>query len=313
MKETGSSKNSPIDINRIKDMLNISLENWSYLGTTASAICTLVLVAFAVYQLIALKKQVILSGEAVEAAKISADAAQEAVRETARVRIDEQAPRVIALSEPVQWPPRISRDRRHMPQANDLRMFDVMSLHGSSEAGADDFIFPEQAQWFMWFNSRGVLINEGQSTARVRLEGEGRFIGGRSELLPDVEIACPPVVGQVGASYIGREHMLRPGEVALFEWAYGHCLQEWAQVHETGQPPICEFYIHSFDSTEHGIHDTIKISLQARPLEPVPGRASHWRLRQNPTPALIVFPTIRTYWSEDHRNHPRQEEAPDGI
>src|SRR3569833_681063 len=84
-------------------MLGLSLEKWSYLGTAASAACTLVLVAFAVYQLWGMRKQITLNTKAVEAATQAADAAQDAARETARVRIDEQAPRVIALSEPAQW------------------------------------------------------------------------------------------------------------------------------------------------------------------------------------------------------------------
>jgi hypothetical protein len=279
-------------------VFGLSLEKWSYLGTTASAACTLVLVAFAVYQLWGMRKQIILNTHAVEAATRAADAAQEAARETARVRIDEQAPRVIALSEPAQWPPRIAKDRRHMPQANDTRMFDAMSLHGSSEAGAEEFIFPEHEEWFMWFAVRGVLINEGRSTARVRLDGEGRFAAGKTDLLPDTEIAEPPVVGHEGTTYLRREHVLRPGEVALFEWAYGHCLKEWAEVHETGEPPVCEVHVQVFDSTEHGIHDTIRISLGARPLEPVPGRGGHWRLRQVPKPNVVVFPTRREYRSE---------------
>jgi hypothetical protein len=279
-------------------MFGLSLEKWSYLGTTASAVCTLVLVAFAVYQLWALGRQLILNTKAVEASTRAADAAQEAVRETARVRIDEQAPRVIALSEPAQWPPRIAKNRQHMPQANDLRMFDAMSLHGSSEAGTDEFVFPENAQWFLWFTVRGVLINEGRSTARVRLDGEGRFVTGKTDLLPDSEIAEPPVVGHEGATYINREHVLRPGEAALFEWAYGHCLEEWAEAHETEQPPVCEVHVQVFDSTEHGIHDTIRIGIGTRPLEPVPGRASHWRLRQEPRPNVVVLPTKRVYRSE---------------
>src|SRR3569833_1606135 len=103
-------------------MLGLSLVLWFFLGFAASAACTLVLVAFAVYQLWGMRKQITLNTKAVEAATQAADAAQDAARETARVRIAEQAPRVIALSEPAQWPPRIAKDRRQKQQANDLRM-----------------------------------------------------------------------------------------------------------------------------------------------------------------------------------------------
>lgn len=281
-------------------MLGLNLAQWSYMATTISAITAVVFVAFGVYQLFKLRRQVILSVVSVDAAKRAADAAQEAARETARVRIDEQAPRVLAVMESPQWPPRVSRNLTHMPYANEPRMFDSQTLHGAAQAGADAYIFPEQDQWFLWFITRGVLINEGRSTARVRLDGEARFIEGESALVPDEKISCPPTVGTFhGPSYIAREHLLRPGEKALFEWAIGHQLKEWADRHEQETPPDCSLTVVVFDSTEHGVLDRIKVELGARPLEPVYTRQGHWRLTDESGTGVTVWPTKRKYRSEN--------------
>jgi hypothetical protein len=280
-------------------MFGLTLEQWSYAGTVISAVAAALLMAFGVYQLVKLRRQVILGKESVEAALRAADAAQDAVRETARVRIDDQAPRVIALAEPPQWPPHVDRTRTHMPFANEPRMLDAATFHGSAEAGKEEFNFPEQEQWFMWFITRGILINEGKTTARVRLDGEARFIEGESSLLPGQKVPCPPSIGSFhGPEYIAREHVLRPGEVALFEWAAGHQLKAWAEKHDQSQPPACVLTVTVFDSTEHGVIDRIKIELGARPLEPVPRRQGHWRLSGHPATGVTVWPTSREYRNE---------------
>lgn len=280
-------------------MFGLTLEKWSYLATAISAFTAVIFVAFGAYQLFKLRKQVILTGDSVDAAKRAANAAQEAARETARVRIDEQAPRVIALMESPQWPPRVSSGRANMPYANELRLLDPQSVQSAVTTGAEEYIFPGQEQWLLWFIDRGVLINEGDSTARVRLDGEARFVDGESPLVPDEKIPYPPPVGAFhGPDYISREHLLRPGKVALFEWAYGHQLKEWADKRDQGTPPICTLTIAVFDSTEYGVVDHIKVELGARPLEPVAGKQAHWRLVSNPRAGVTVWPTTREYRSE---------------
>lgn len=276
--------------------LGWTLQQWSYVAPIVSAITAVVFVAFGVYQLAKLRKQVILSASAVTAAEDAADAAKAAALETARTRIDEQAPRVTALSELPQWPPRVSRSWERMPYANQTRLLDLLQ---SQEAGGEEFIFPETERMFMLFVTRGVLINEGRGTARVRLDGEGRFIEGESPLIPGRKIPCPPDVGAYrGPEYLSREHLLRPGEVALFEWAYGHPLKEWAEKHDQGKPPECSCTIVVFDSTEYGVLDHIKIELGARPLKPVQARHGHWRLTAESNAYVTVWPTQRDYRSE---------------
>ncbi len=280
-------------------MFGLTLAQWAYLATAISALTAVIFVIFGVYQLIKLRTQVILTSDSVDAAKRAADAAQEAARETARVRIDEQAPRVLVVMEHAQWPPRISRNRTRMPQANEVRMFDTQSLHGAAEAGTYDFIFPEQEQWLLWFIIHGVLINEGHSTARVRLDGEAHFIEGESTLVPGVKIPCPPIVGSPqGAGYIAREHLLRPGEAALFEWAEGYQLKDWAARHDEPDLPHNNLQVTVFDSTEYGVLDRIRVELGGRPLEPVPSRQGHWQITSDRHVSVNVWPTQREYRSE---------------
>jgi hypothetical protein len=287
-------------------LFGLTLEKWAYLATAISALTAVIFVAFGVYQLIKLRAQVILTSDSVEAAKRAADAAQEAARETGRVRIDEQAPRVLTVMEHAQWPPRISRSLTHMPNANEPRMFDSQTLHGAPAAGGDDFIFPEAEQRLLWFILRGVLINEGHSTARVRLDGEARFIEGESTLVPDRKILCPPIVGSPqGVAYIGREHLLRPGEIALFEWAEGYQLKEWAARHDQADIPHNNLQVTVFDSTEYGVLDRTKVELSGRPLEPVPNRQGHWQITSERHVSVNVWPAQREYRSENHfRQHP---------
>ncbi len=114
-----------------------------------------------------------------------------------------------------------------------------------------------------------------------------------------------PSVGAFhGPSYIAREHLLRPGEKALFEWADGHQLKEWADKHDQGTPPDCSLTVVVFDSTEHGVLDRIKVELGARPLEPVHTRQGHWRLADERRTGVTVWPTQREYRSE---NQPEQQ------
>jgi hypothetical protein len=216
------------------------------------------------------------------------------------VRIDEQAPYVLALMESPHWPPRVSRELAAMRQAGQQRLLDPAILQSTPEAGSGDYIFPESEQWLMWFVTRGLLIKEGRGTARVRLDGEARFVDDESELGPGEKLLCPPVVGTFhGPSYISHEHLLRPGQKALFEWAAGHQLKAWADKHDHGTPPACSLIVVVFDSTENGTIDRIRIELGVRPLEPVPNRPGHWRLTGQNLAGVTVLPTRREYRSEE--------------
>ncbi|MGH7930736.1 MAG: hypothetical protein ACREQV_23440 [Candidatus Binatia bacterium] len=274
------------------------LQNLADFGTFLAALATLALVYFALRNLRELGKQVNVGQDAATAARESAKAADDAVRESARMRADEQAPRVLALMEAPQWPPLVDRSRRGMPGGGEPMLLET--LDQSEVAGSEPYIFDEQSSWFMWFRTKGVLLNEGRGTARVRLNGDARFFAGRSELVGDREIPEPPRVGAPNR----KEYLLRPGDVALFEWAYGHPLSEWADAHKHPLPPnpmgACFFSITVFDWLSSGTVDHIFVVLEARPIEPIPNRQGQWRLTSamDDNVGLTVYPSVRMYQSE---------------
>ncbi|MFE2174418.1 hypothetical protein [Kitasatospora sp. NPDC059462] len=282
----------------------MTLENWADLGTALASIATLLLVGFGGWQLKALAHQLRLGQQSTEAAVRAADAAQATVAESVRARIDALAPRLTVLPEQAPWPPFIDRGRSGMPLGSDRRMLDSMSLHSSEEARGE-FVFPENEHMLMWFRLRAVVTNEGKSTTRVHLKGEGRFIEGQSPLIPGVTIPCPPVVGIPGETYLHREHVLRPGESALFEWAAGLPIGDWAAghaAHGDTQPGSSTMFLTSMDASEFGVIDSVKIVLAGRPVEPVPQRNSHWRLSHPEGIRVTVYPTYRRYRHEAFPN-----------
>ena len=289
---------------------SVSLQNLSSIGTFVAAIANVGLVVFALVQLFLLQRQVKLArdqtkaaAETVTAARESVEASHAAVVESARVRIDERAPRVVALMEAPQWPALVDKTRRGMPYANELRLWDHRSVAQSSEASpAEPFVFDRDKDWFMWFRANGVLVNEGSGTARVRLDGEAHFIEGRSSLIrTDRNILSPPSVGTIDRN----EYLLRPGDVALFEWAYGHTLEEWADAYENPNPPnpngASTLTITIFDYFEHGVVDYIYIETGGRPVIPVPNTRGQWTVPHEQAEVeqgMTVYPTRRTYRSE---------------
>lgn len=265
------------------------------LGTFFAAVATIVLVVLTRRTLKALHEQIAVGQDAATAARQSADAAQDAVQEAVKTRIDDHAPRVVVLFEEPQWPPFIDRTRSRMPGGGELSL--LQSL-GQSEVAGGPYYFDEQASWLLWFRTRGVLVNEGRGTARVRLDGDARFIAGTSTLLgSESEIPVPP---QVGAP-INQEYLLRPGDRALFEWGYGHPLSEWADARENPDPPnphgACFLVVTVFDWLSSGVIDHHYTLLQARPIQPVPGRQGQWQIISETgyDVGLVTFPPQRTY------------------
>ncbi|WP_152603629.1 hypothetical protein [Amycolatopsis rifamycinica] len=289
---------------------SVVLQNLSSIGTFIAAVANVGLVVFALVQLWLLRRQVNLAQdqtkaatEAVEAARDSVDASRSAVVESARIRVDERAPRVVALMEAPRWPALIDETRSMMPGGGELRLWHHRSLAQSAEASpAEPFVFPRDENWFMWFRINGVLVNEGAGTARVRLDGEAHFIEGSSPLIPrESNIPVPPPVGTLDR----QEYLLRSGESALFEWAYGHPLKEWADAYENPNPPnpfsAAFLVVTVFDYFEHGVMDHIYIETGCRPIVPVPNAHGQWTVPQDSAEVaqgLTVYPTRRTYRSE---------------
>ncbi|MDI6521407.1 hypothetical protein QMA61_35070 [Streptomyces coelicoflavus] len=276
----------------------MSLQDAANLGTTLAAVATVVLVWFGLKQLSALKKQVEAGQQSSDAAVSAAEAAHLAVREAARARVDEQVARVIVLCERPQWPPLVNS---LIPADGQARLFDPMVQHASAPVGREDFIFPEHADHLMWFVVHGIVTNEGRSTARIRLTGEGEFIAGESPLLPGEIIPVPPTASEWRSdrSYLNREHVLRPGQTALFRWAASNTVVDWTA--DPAEPaPRASVHLEVFDSAVHGVIDRVRLEVRAWPLQAVPRRSEHWALSDTATDVdVIVFPTQRRYLTEE--------------
>ncbi|MBB4161623.1 hypothetical protein ACFY8W_00015 [Streptomyces sp. NPDC012637] len=202
------------------------------------------------------------------------------------------------LSEEPQWPPLISR---HASRGD--RLFSSGVVHGAEQLGREELIFPESAEHLMWFVVRSVLTNEGASTARVRIMGDGEFIEGDSHLLPGERLSVPPrsAAGSgFGEDYLHRMHILRPGQSALVQWAAPMKVAEWTVNHDLGAPPEASVTIEAFDHAAHGVIDRTRVSVTARVLRPVRGREAHWALTTaEPRDVhVVVWDTEREYRSE---------------
>jgi hypothetical protein len=140
-----------------------------------AGIAALVMVAFGLRQLRLLREQNRSRQRASAAAVEAADAARAAVTETARTRAGTFAPRITVLPEKPQWPPLISR------HASRGRPSVFLGHRARRRAlGCEELSFPESAGHLMWFVVRSVLTNEGASTARVRIMGDGELIEGET-------------------------------------------------------------------------------------------------------------------------------------
>ncbi len=253
--------------------------------------------------------------EGTRAALESAGAARDAVVESARARSDARAPSVVALLEPVRWPPWWDTSRPGMPYGDDLRLLDPLSIQRSAElAGSEEFMFEQDAETFLWFRMRGLLVNEGRTSARVRLDGEARFLeehspfqfvvgGDGAHRLPTEILRLPAQVGTyTPESGLFAEYVLRPNEEAVFEWAAGHTLREWADAYNdptpSGRPNLngrLFFSVTVFDYSASGVTDWIFVEAAGRPIEPVPGRGASWRPSSSGSMAHVAYPNVRHY------------------
>ncbi|NYH50680.1 hypothetical protein HNR06_000269 [Nocardiopsis arvandica] len=267
------------------------------LGTALAAIANLGLVGFAGYQIYGLREQIRVSKEAVETAQAATKAAEQSVEEARRARVDEQAPRVITILEDPEWPPYFDRNRSGMPGADGPRLLSNESRRSSTVLDhTHEFYFPQDRSTFLWFITRGILINEGRTTARVRIEGEGQFIDGESPLYSDLHIEVPPIAGSTTSpSGLHGQRLLQPGKVALFEWAIGMPLKHWTENNYSGPAPRKSSNIRIFDSMEYGTDDTTTITLTGRPIRPIKGRESAWQMNRYKDIQAVAMPTQRTY------------------
>lgn len=297
----------------------MSVENWGLLFTGLSSVATLVLALTALQQGFRIKKQdkilaeqgkrieqqIELGNEQARIAHLQADSARESVeiterlyKESVRSRIDQDAPEIqILMAHPE--PPLIDELRSGMPQHDELRLLDGESFDRATPAFGREFVFEQDRNVFLWFYGRGLLINEGNRSARVRLSGETRYASGVFEPWSDKVIDLPML--EPGVS--DRVAILGPGERALFEWAAGHSLEDWALAHEKGWPPQPQgtiwIDITTFDNRQMGVIDTQWLQFNPDVLTPVAGRAGHWKVTGPINSSTIgALPRVRSYRHE---------------
>lgn len=242
-------------------------------------------------------RQAELAEKQAKSAQGSAETAVQVYRESIRTRVDQDAPRVVASFEPP-YPPLIDAQRRGMPQANELRLLASESLDRADSALGHEFVFDQDRELFLWFHGRGLLVNEGAATARVRLSGEGRFTAGRTPLA-DGEIIELPAMEASSHPFA----ILPPGGRALFEWAGGHTVGKWADASEHSITPSPHgsiwSWIEIFDPREIGVIDTLMVHFRPEVVHRVRGREGHWRVDPSAEFGPVhPLPTRRNYKHE---------------
>lgn len=268
------------------------------IATAISAAGTLALAIVAVVQGRQMSAQLAVSKRQAASGETSAKAALDVNKESVRSRVDQTAPRVVAFYEQPKGP-LVDVNRSSMPQANELRLLDPLSFDRSSDAIGQSLVFPDMKDAFIWYHGVGVVVNEGSTTAYVRLADESKFVSGKSPL-DGSEVPMPYVAGDG----LAAEAILAPGRSALFKWAAGHAAKQWATAIERPEPlsPYSEIWhtIVAFDSQRSSIADTLEAVYTPSPLEKSPGKRGSWDLRAEDSMSRVyVQPVTRVYASEE--------------
>lgn len=202
----------------------------------------------------------------------SSEAAENAVREARRARIDEQSPRVYAtLENPMVW--------------------GLRDENGVTVQADPEYILPAMSENRLLFSVNGEIYNEGKGVARVRLNGNGAMF------LTDDEADDPMSVGELPAST--DERVLKPGEKIRFIWSDGQSLANWIDAYKNPSPPnphgACFMEIIVVDYRSDGIIDHIYLEMSGRPIVPVEGDEGRWKHDKADSIVAISYPTHRTY------------------
>lgn len=265
---------------------------------------TAILASVAVWQGFQTRAQIKLSEKQLDSAKTSADAAvssaataAEVQRESVRSRIDQLAPVVVAHYGAPQGP-LLDSQRTGMPQASGLRLLDQQSFDRSRDARSQKFVFPQDERSFLWFHGTATLINEGSTTARVRLTKEAKFIDGTSNV--DGSRVPLPMPASDGST---TEALLPPAGQAVFLWAEGHAVGEWAKATREVDPPSpygsIWLWVESFDVRESGVIDTNMAHFHPSVISPSRGEAGIWEVNESSEfGAIYPQPIRRGYRTE---------------
>lgn len=242
--------------------------------------------------------QIRISTRSSAAALASAEAARRASEQAAKARIDDRAPIVVALPPIAEWPPLLHMSRERVPGGGEPLLLDAINIHGSQLPDHTSvFAFPRDQNKLLWFKIWGLIRNEGRTTAVVRLKSHTRFVDEAGPFSASVEepVVIPQEVGGEGT----QAYALPPGASAVFNWADGHPLHEWADAVERPEPPnphgALFFSMGVEDGFEDGVIDGLFAVVTARPIERIADQTDHWRLAQQRTVGGTRYPTRRHY------------------
>lgn len=250
-----------------------------------------------------LERQLATSEKQAAIAQMQADATTTSIEQTKQTHIDQGAPDVFVTLESPEGP-QIDPERSHMPGANELRLLDPLSFSKSYCRSDWEFHLESTEKYFLWYHGRGLVTNEGRTTARVRISPEARYISGYSPVDPSKMLQVPHIEDD-GPNPVA---ILAPGGQALFEWAAGHTLGEWARAHQDQQARdpggSIWLWVVTFDVRELGVIDTQMVHIKPEPIHPIANKSGHWKLSPTPPSPIALLPKRRNYRHEgwDHED-----------
>lgn len=234
-----------------------------------------------------------LSQQAIAESARAGKAAQDAVTESVRARLDVQAPRVLALFLEVEQYPYLYRSMGR-PRIRTAR--ELFANIGNSPRIADgDKLHMDADEGLLWFVAYGMVINEGFVAATVSIQDSVEFVenDGRFNRWTDHPIEMPP---QLTGDPEANEHLLLPAQAAMFRWAEGRMVSEWIAAAEHPQPPgpsgrmYNGFLIQDARGTA-GVLEMLWGVVRGAPLTPSPGMRAAWELlhmRDDNTPRMVI-------------------------
>lgn len=279
------------------------------IGTAVLAIYAIIQSRQAGRQISAAEKQADTAAASAQSADVSAGAAVAAQGESVRLRVDQSAPRVVAFFERPDGP-----YMRTKPQGGLLHkasgLLDSESIEQSTKEAGRELAFPDNANDLIWYRGIGVVVNEGTSSAAVRIDTESRFVEGKNPL-DGRDLKLPYMAGDE----ISPEAILPPSGAALFEWAQGHTAREWANAVSHPEPPnpygSVWITITVFDAQRSAVIDTLEAIFIPTPLSASPGREGLWKVEdEDQANRVHVQPVTRGYVFEgastENRRHQRE-------
>lgn len=236
-------------------------------------------------------------------------AATRAADEAARTRIDARAPRPTVLLFEVDWPGLVHTGLNRVPGGDQPSLFASVNVHGSEVLKPNEttFTFPKDENYLLWFTCTGVVVNEGNATCEVRFPCDAKI---DSETTHFDQLADYRQVTMFQGQAFAQSQplILPPRSGAVFRWAAGRPLKDWAAAHGDpaffGRHGAVSLTLISRDFIEDGVVDYLYVSVNGRPLEPIPGEGMRWRVAEQPRMGATRWRAQRLYPSLQDSGQP---------